>query len=170
MVNLLLGAGNSREKRMTRDGNAQWVGPLVTHDMDPSCDPDVVHNLRFFPWPWKDNTFIEIHAYEILEHIHHQGDYEAFFAVWEELHRILIPGGAVFASTPAWDSVWAWGDPGHTAVYNEGTLVFLSQREYEKQVGDTPMTDYRSVYSADFDRVMVEKNGENFYFILQAVK
>jgi len=169
-VNLLLGAGNSREKRIAIDGHADWFGGLTTVDWNPTTNPDVVHDLRYLPWPFDDNQFLEVHAYEVLEHLHQQGDYLVFFAIWEEIHRITKPGGIVCGTTPSWDTLWAWADPGHTAVYSEGTLVFLSQSEYEDQVGRTPMSDYRSVYNGDFKVLGAENSDGTFRFILEAVK
>ena len=73
------------------------------------------------------------------------------------------------ASVPRWDSVWAFGDPGHTRVINEGTLSFLNQDEYMKQVGKTSMTDYREVYKVSFKPVFMQKDDNNFFFILEKV-
>ena len=66
--------------------------------------------------------------------------------------------------------MWAWGDPGHTRVINEGTLVLLSQKEYKKQVGKTQMTDYRHLYKMDFDIELAEYNEDKFCFALKAIK
>lgn len=118
----------------------------------------------------RDNLYDEIHAYEVLEHIGQQGDYNTFFAQFTELHRILKPNSYVFATCPAWHSMWAWGDPSHSRIINAGTLAFLSQAEYEKQVGVTPMSDFRYLYRADFRTVMAEETADTFLFILQAIK
>ena len=64
--------------------------------------------------------------------------------------------------------MWAFGDPGHTRVINDGSLIFLSQREYSNQVGNTQMTDYRHIYKADFSIEMAEYNKDKFLFILKA--
>jgi SAM-dependent methyltransferase len=64
--------------------------------------------------PFDDNTFDEIHAYEVLEHIGKQGDWMRILREWSEWWRILKPGGHLYASSPLWSSEWAWGDPGHT--------------------------------------------------------
>jgi hypothetical protein len=49
-------------------------------------------------------------------------------------------------------------------------LVFLSQAEYEAQVGDTAMTDYRGWYKADFDLFAKEESEHTFGFVLKAKK
>jgi hypothetical protein len=46
--------------------------------------------------------------------------------------------------------MWAWGDPSHRRVINEGSFTFLDQTQYAKQVGKTAMTDFRSLWKGDF--------------------
>lgn len=117
-----------------------------------------------------DHYYDEIHAYEVLEHIGNQGDYRKFFAQFEEFWRILEPGGFLFATVPSWASQWAWGDPSHKRVIAQGTLVFLSQREYREQVGFTPMSDFRWCYKADFETLYSQDDGNTHGFVLRAVK
>ncbi len=168
---LLIGCGNSRTKLFAQDDKpAEWSN-LITLDIDPNCSPDVLHDLTEFPYPFSDNEFDEIHAYEVLEHTGQQGDWVFFFTQFEEFHRVLKPNGYLFGTVPHWLSIWAWGDPGHTRIINNGTLVFLSQKEYSKQVGKKPMTDYRHYYKADFDIEMSEQTEDGKYiFALKAIK
>ena len=70
----------------------EWVN-LVTLDIDPNCNPDIICDLNELPYPFKDNTFNEIHGYEVLEHCGTQGDYQYFFAQFTEFWRILKPEG-----------------------------------------------------------------------------
>jgi SAM-dependent methyltransferase len=163
---LLIGCGNSRKKLFN---DREWKN-LITLDFDPYCTPDYIHDLNDIPYPFPDNCFDEIHAYEVLEHCGIQGDWKFFFDQFSELWRILKPSGMVFATVPKWDSFRAWGDPGHTRVINSGTLVFLSQKQYEKQVGKTAMSDYRNYYKADFDIELNQIQGETFVFALKAIK
>jgi SAM-dependent methyltransferase len=106
----------------------------------------------------------------VLEHIGTQGDWRRFLEEFEEYWRILKPGGLLFATVPRWDTLWAWGDPGHTRVINEGTLIFLSQQAYRDQVGKTPMTDYRAWYKGNFHCVHQKNTESGFEFVLEAVK
>lgn len=162
---LLLGCGNNKEKQVALKGSDKWTD-LVTLDIDPDCEPDVVWDLAHIPLPFEDETFQEIHAYEVLEHLGQQGDWRRFFAEFTEYHRILKPGGVFIASVPCWDSIWAWGDPGHTRVISEGTVHFLDQDSY-KDIGANPMTDYRHVYKADFKIEYAGEKDERFVFVLR---
>lgn len=167
MTELLIGCGNSRRKKLSFDGD--WTD-LVTMDHDPNCGADIVHDLDVYPWPVEDDAFDEIHAYEVLEHLGRQGDAEAFFACFGEIHRALKPGGHLFATVPAWDDVWAWADPSHKRVIAPQTLVFLDQTQYARQVGKTAMTDFRWLWKGDFEPVAAETESGCFKFALKAHK
>ena len=166
---LLLGAGNSRQKGLALPGRESWEN-LITLDIDPNSRPDVLHDLNSNHMPFSDNSFDEIHAYEVLEHIGRQGDWRGFFAEFSEYWRILKPDGILAGSCPSLESRWLWGDPGHTRAISQETLIFLSQRQYAAQVGKTPMTDYRAVYKADFELVHSQMDGERYFFMLKAIK
>lgn len=99
-------------------------------DIDPDCGADVVHDLNVLPYPFEDGEFDEIHAYNILEHCGSQGDVEFFFAQFNELGRILRPGGMLAGVVPGLESPWLWGDPGHTRAITLDMLQFLDRSFY----------------------------------------
>jgi SAM-dependent methyltransferase len=167
---LLIGAGNRRKKDLCLECGPREFEGLVTLDIDPNCGADVIHDLEAVPLPFHDNEFDEIHAYEVLEHVGRQGDWRFFFAQFQDFWRLLRPGGYFFGTCPTWNSPWAWGDPGHTRVLSKESLIFLQQREYAGQIGKTAMSDYRSVYKADFEVVMVVEDSSRWGFILRAIK
>ncbi len=166
---LLIGCGSQRDKRLALDNDHNWSN-LTTLDINDHHNPDVVWDLCQFPLPFEDNTFDEIHAYEVLEHTGQQGDYKFFFAQFTEFWRILKPNGYMFATCPAWNSIWAWGDPSHTRVLQNVQLNFLSQKEYTNQIGVTPMSDFRYLYKADFEKIYDNTTESTFAFVIQAVK
>lgn len=168
-MQLLIGCGNSRRKKLTLDGNWEW-GELLTLDHDPNCGADIAHDLEVLPWPVAADTFDEVHAYEVLEHLGEQGDFKAFFAHFGEIYRVLKPGGMLLATVPAWDDIWAWSDPSHRRIISHHTLVFLDQTQYARQVGKTAMTDFRWLWKGDFEPVAAEVVDGCFKFALQAHK
>jgi hypothetical protein len=111
----------------------------------------------------------EIHAYEVLEHCGSQGDYKFFFRQFSDFWRVLKPGGVLLGTVPLPTSVWAWGDPSHTRVIPKESFTFLVQPSYS-QVGKTAMSDFRSIYKADFDIIHLHENGDVLEFALRAVK
>lgn len=169
MKELLIGCGSSRRKQVYVPGGEDWHN-LVTLDINPDHKPDIVWDLNSIPLPFPDNEFSEIHAYEVLEHVGSQGDYRFFFAQFEEFHRILIPGGKLFATVPAPTSPWAWGDPSHTRIFPKEWLTFLRQASYGEQVGKTSMSDFRNIYRADFEIRLAQEQNDTLYFIIEAKK
>lgn len=170
MTELLLGCGSSRLKKLAWQGRHEWTD-LVTLDFADTHKPDIVHDIASIPLPFADNTFDEVHAYEVMEHVGQQGDWKFFFEQWSDIWRILKPGGIFLGTSPHWSSAWAWGDPGHTRVLSSESMIFLHQPAYTAQVGISPMTDYRFCYQADFDIIHQAKNeAEQFEYGLQAVK
>lgn len=167
---LLIGCGRNLSKQLSNEENNTGWSNLTTLDINTDHKPDVVWNLEDMPFPFDDETFDEIHAYEVLEHTGRQGDYKFFFAQFEEFYRILKPDGLLCATVPHWQSVWAWGDPSHTRTIQLESLTFLNQQEYINQVGKTPMSDFRYIYKADFEIVGYNTSEHNFAFILKAIK
>jgi hypothetical protein len=186
--NLLVGCGHARDKRLEpahwqpgvdpqkRIAPRVWRGRLETLDYESPCEPDIVWDLNVTPWRRSGgdilaaDTYDEIHAYEVLEHLGAQGDYRGFFDTFSEVWRLLKPGGFLCATCPSRRSHWLWGDPGHRRVVLPVSLLFLQQPEYERQKGLTNMSDYRTVYRADFEVVHTHDNNQTHSFILQAVK
>lgn len=199
---LLLGCGHSRVKKLASvDGNPNWRG-LATLDKNTDCRPDWICDLdhvravgnHFILTPcatseqpdsditlsfgftratFCEDIFDEVHAYEVLEHLGHQGNYESFFAIFTEIWRILKPDGHLYATVPSRFSPWLWGDPSHRRAILPESLVFLDQNEYIRQLDGptrTAMSDFRFTYKADFKIIRAQDDRHQFAFVLQAVK
>jgi hypothetical protein len=65
MPELLIGCGSRRAKDVWVADKKEWTD-LRTLDINPDHKPDVVHDLQDIPLPFPDETFDEIHAYEVL--------------------------------------------------------------------------------------------------------
>lgn len=168
-MELLLGAGRNHARKIFYDGRQDWTD-LVTLDMNAAHRPDHVHDLDRFPYPLPSNAFDEIHAYDVMEHCGRQGDWAYFFRQWDELWRILKPGGVFCGISPARGSQWAWGDPGHTRIIGPECLIYLDRENYA-QVGQSPMTDYRFAFDGDWKLIHSETTDERQYvYVLQARK
>jgi SAM-dependent methyltransferase len=166
---LLIGCGSSKVKKINVNGHEEFNN-LTRLDINADHHPDVVWDLRKHPLPFDDNTFNEIHAYEVLEHLAQQGDYKFFFAEFSEYWRILKDKGLFFLTVPDRNSVWAWGDPSHTRIIQPESFVYLNQDEYTRQVGVTAISDFRYLYKADFKSVFIEVKDGIMSAVLQAHK
>lgn len=168
---LLLGAGLSTAKRMRFPGseNVEFEN-VTTLDIQPPCD--VIHDLNDWRLPFKDNEFDEIHAYEVLEHVGRQGDVVFFFNQFRDFWRILKPDGYMCITVPMWDSVWSFGDPGHTRVLPKEVFSFLHPSHYE-QCGnpDSSAADYRELLADTvFELIGAEESEHQLGVVLQARK
>ncbi len=54
----------------------------INLDITTATSPDITHDLNVRPWPFPDNHFREVHAYDVIEHV------DDVVAVMEEIHRI----------------------------------------------------------------------------------
>ena len=156
---LMVGAGHGPLKRKVEPLGALPDPEWVTLDVNPDVKPDVVFDLNnieaIAPWytgegfqsnclPFHNDTFDEIHCYEVMEHYGTQGDYRGFFQGMKEWWRILKPRGYLVGTVPMWNTVHAFGDPGHTRILSAYTFCFLNPDIYEKNWAEgRPMTDYR---------------------------
>ena len=175
MKYLLVGCGGARDKRIRFDDGSPADdfsgGDLVTLDSDPEAGADMVHDLDVLPYPFADNEFDEIHAYEVLEHTGTQGDGKFFFAQFYEFWRALKPNGYMMISVPMWDSPLAWGVPDHRRVLPDSIFGFLDA-EYEQLIGNAPgVGDYRRLRKdMNFKPLMKQETEASLYVVLQAIK
>jgi SAM-dependent methyltransferase len=107
---------------------------------------DVVHDLAVAPWPFDDETFAEVWASNIFEHI---ADPLQFMA---ECWRILEPDGLLLLLVPDWRSENAFTDPTHRRFCTERTFDYWC-----------PGTDLHAQFSDQF-------GGERVRFVRESVK
>lgn len=162
---LLLGCGNQTKKVLCHKDKPTFEN-VTRLDIDPDCKPDIIHDLNNFLLPFDSDMYDEIHAYEIMEHLGSQGDWQFFFDQFDEFYRVLKPGGLMFMTFPKWTSVWAFGDPGHTRVMVPEMFQFLDREWYEEAVGKTAATDYRHAFTSDWKILNVLDVNQHCYGII----
>ena len=79
----------------------------VNLDMKAYKGIQVVHNLDIFPWPLDPDSFEEIRAIDVLEHLIY------FTEAMDECWRILKPGGMLIIQGPLAGSRNHYLDPTH---------------------------------------------------------
>lgn len=79
---------------------------------------DVVHDLNGVPYPFKDNTFNEVHCYHILEHL------DDLMLVMKEIYRISNNGAKIFIRVPHASCIRStWSDPTHKRGFTSRTFI-----------------------------------------------
>jgi SAM-dependent methyltransferase len=88
-------------------------------DMNPRCGADVVHDLNVFPWPLDDDSFDEVYADNVMEHL------EDVVRAMEEIHRVSRPGALVKIVVPYFRSRWAAIDPTHRHPFTVDSFAYF---------------------------------------------
>ena len=94
---------------------------FVTMDRRKLPGIDIVHDLEKFPYPLKDNSCLVIVGSHIIEHIKPWLTIDFFNELW----RIMKPGGQLALSTPYAGSPGFWQDPTHCNGFNEATFQYF---------------------------------------------
>ncbi len=100
-------------------------------------------NLAVDAIPHADSTFDSISAYDFLEHMPRvlltadgRSTRFPFVELMNEIHRVLKPGGRLFALTPAWPRAEAFHDPTHVNPITLGTAgYFCGERPGARMYG-----------------------------------
>jgi len=104
-----------------------WSGS-VTVDICESSNPDVVHDLNVYPYPFESNSFDIVSCVHVLEHL------DDVIKTVEEIHRILKPGGRLLVEVPHFSSVHAYSDPTHKH--------FFASRSFDYFLEGTPVRQF----------------------------
>jgi predicted SAM-dependent methyltransferase len=84
---------------------------------------DVIHNLDNFPYPFKDNTFEEILALNIMEHLNNP---DGFI---KELWRIGKNNCKIKINVPHFTSRCTWIDLTHKRPFSFDSLKYYSEKK-----------------------------------------
>lgn len=100
----------------------------VNVDNNPNSNPDVIHDLTKFPYPFEDDKFDEILLHHVLEHL------SDVFPVLEEVFRITKNGGKIKIHVPHFSCNWF--HPGHKTAFSTNLFYFFdhSRTDLHKEV------------------------------------
>lgn len=103
------------------------VEGAINHDLwKHRPEIDVIHNLNLLPWPWHNDSFDEIQAVSIFEHLS-----ITLVQSMDECWRILKPDGQLIVKYPLWNTPTAHDDPTHRWYWSDRVLeVFDPETKY----------------------------------------
>ena len=115
-----------------------WPRRPITHSethLDRLAFPgvDVVHDLNVAPWPFEDDTFDEVVAVHLVEHL------QSLLSFMDEAWRVLKPGGCLYIVTPeaGGDIDLTHADPTHVRCYRRHTFINYFTRSEGPKFGYT---------------------------------
>jgi len=89
---------------------------------------DKVVDLEY-PLPFKDNSFKEIIANHVLEHIYN------FLPLMDEIYRICVNGAVIKIKCPFYAGWGQWNDPTHVRVITPHTFDYFRKGNYSHETG-----------------------------------
>jgi SAM-dependent methyltransferase len=133
-------------------GNKLELGEnWINHDLYfHRKDIDVAWDLNIYPYPFIDNTFAEIKAWDIIEHL------DSPMKFIEQCWRIMQNGAKISIRTNTSENKTAWRDITHKRVFDKYSFdIFDKKTSYGKKFGFYIRND------TDFNlyRQKIDKNG-----------
>jgi len=92
----------------------------VNVDLVEATSPDVVHNLNVTPWPFPENRFSEVLAFDVFEHL------DNIVSVMEEVHRVCSDGAILKVTVPHFSCANAFTDPTHRHYFGAFSLDYFT--------------------------------------------
>jgi SAM-dependent methyltransferase len=93
----------------------------INVDRTAETEPDVVHDLNRTPWPFPDNAFSAVYAFDVLEHL------DDLVRVMEEVHRISRNGALVHITVPHFSCANAFTDPTHRHYFGYASFDYFTE-------------------------------------------
>ncbi len=89
-------------------------------DRNPRTRADVIADLDRFPYPFPDNSFREVRATHVIEHV------ADVIGTLGEFHRLLAPEGRAIIVTPHYTDFSSYCDPTHRWHLNSFSLRYFT--------------------------------------------
>jgi len=135
---------------------------FVHVDMFEECQPDVVHNLETFPYPFEESSVDEILLNHSLEHIGQQPS--VFLKIMQEIYRICRDEALIKINVPHPRHDNFISDPTHVRAITPMTLQLfdleLNKQWQQMKAANSPFAIYLGV---NFKLVSTEITVEQTY-------
>jgi hypothetical protein len=117
------------------------IDNFINIDNEESTEPDILHDLMNFPWPFEDNSVDHIVAKDILEHVGNTPT--DFINVLKEMYRVSTDNAVWEIQFPHHRCDIAYDDPTHVRRLTHTTFRLFDQKralEFKKEKrAETPL-------------------------------
>jgi SAM-dependent methyltransferase len=90
-------------------------------DRNRASRADVLADLDRFPYPFRDNSFDQLRAVHVIEHL------ADVIGTVEEFHRMVKPGGSIYIATPHYTDFSSFCDPTHRWHLNSYSFRYFGE-------------------------------------------
>ncbi len=106
----------------------------VNLDNFTECNPDILHDLESFPYPFEDSSVDEIILDNVLEHLGQS--FSVFNQVIKELYRVSVHNGNLHIKVPHPRHDNFLGDPTHVRAILPQTLALYDQERNDQWIAE----------------------------------
>ena len=116
-------------------------------NVDKYGEPDVLHDLELFPWPWDDSSVNEIVLNHVLEHLGQ--DTDIYLNIIKEIYRVCKDQAIIHIAVPHPRHDDFINDPTHVRVITFEGIGLFSKKNNEiwvkKGCANSPLGIYLDV-------------------------
>lgn len=112
---------------------------------------NIICNIGKDRWPWDDSSVDEAHCSHVLEHLTNFNDKWERVHFFNELYRVLKPGGTCLVVIPHWGSTRYYGDPTHKEPFSAMGCNYLDKNWRSTQAPHTDSQHNPNGYTCDFE-------------------
>jgi hypothetical protein len=131
-------------------------------NVDKYGHPDVLHDLEIFPWPWDNNSVIEVRMNHVLEHLGETTS--TYLNIIKELYRICAANARIFIAVPDPRHDDFINDPTHVRIVTPDGMLLFSKRQNREWIKDKYSNSPLGLYlDVDFEMLSVEHVLDSFW-------
>ncbi|HCR36163.1 MAG: Methyltransferase domain protein [Candidatus Nomurabacteria bacterium GW2011_GWF1_31_48] len=116
----------SRYKKANLGCGNKKINKYINIDNNKNCRPDMIIDLNKLPYPFKDNTFEEIYAHHVLEHLDRPMD------IINEWYRVSKDKAILKIFTPHFS--YNWQHPGHVSAISSRLFNYFGTNSEDKEI------------------------------------
>lgn len=126
MANMANMANMADDLRLNLGCGQRKLAGFVNVDKYPYGEPDQLVDLERFPWPWADDSVVEVAMIHVLEHLGQDAD--TYLEIMKELWRVCRSGATIRIVVPHPRSDQYLNDPTHVRPVTADGLRMFSRR------------------------------------------